>query len=231
MKLGWRQSHDWTKQGNSDAQFKEPRTSGQISWRKGRSRFLLRFFALFLPILLVSGVLGMGLEQTWAQPPQELLVAANAGDWDTSGDDRLDRPANGSPDMTLASLDAVPEGLQLGQSVYIRECATCHIAPSPAVLPTQTWASLLVTPQHYGVQIEVMRSPTIDLVWDYVQFASRSIMENETAPDRIRDSRFFRALHPRVEVERIDLASCAGCHPNAWDYDYRTLSPEWQDAP
>ncbi|MEO1144702.1 MAG: diheme cytochrome C [Cyanobacteria bacterium J06638_22] len=196
--------------------------------QKRRSRALLRVFSVFLPILLFSGILGTGLEQAWAQLPQEPLSVATA--LEASGDD-LERPAGIEPGITLASLDVVPEDLQLGQSVYLRECATCHIAPSPAVLPTQTWATLLVSAQHYGTQIEVIGRPAIDLVWDYIQFASRPILENETPPDRIRNSRFFRALHPRVEIERIDLASCAGCHPNAWDYDYRTLNQEWLDAP
>ncbi|MEO1209566.1 MAG: cytochrome C [Cyanobacteria bacterium J06638_20] len=198
------------------------------SRQKWRSRPLLRVFAVFLPILLFSGILGTGLEQAWAQRPQEPLSVAAA--LDMSGDN-LERSSGIEPDITLASLDVIPEDLQLGQSVYLRECASCHVAPSPAVLPTQTWARLLVSAQHYSTQIEVMGRPAIDLVWDYIQFASRPILANETAPDRIRNSRFFRALHPRVEIERVDLASCAGCHPNAWDYDYRTLSQDWIDAP
>jgi hypothetical protein len=212
----------------------QPESLGNISMahepmpqQKRRSHALRRVFAVFLPILLFSGILGTGLEQAWAQLPQEPLSAATTVE---TGDD-LERAVGIEPDMTLASLDVVPESLQLGQSVYLRECATCHVAPSPAVLPTQTWATLLVSAQHYSTQIEVMGRPAIDLVWDYIQFASRPILENETAPDRMRNSRFFQALHPRVEIERVDLASCAECHPNAWDYDYRTLSQEWLDAP
>lgn len=176
----------------------------------------------------------MSLEYAWAQPLWESASTVR-----TTATFSADFTPEAAPvslpeqpaEQILAALDVLPERLQLGQSVYVRGCATCHIAPSPAVLPTQTWARLLVSPQHYGTQIEVMRSPAIDLVWDYVQFASRSIAENETPPEQIRDSRFFRALHPRVEVERVNLAGCVSCHPNVWDYDYRTLSPEWLDAP
>lgn len=190
---------------------------------QGRSPRSSRVLALLVPLVLLTGLLGLGLEQAWAQPPNWATVAL--------AEVRPEPTELAVPPVTVAAVDAVPEQMQLGEQIYLRECSTCHIAPSPAVLPTQTWATLLINPDHYGQQIDVLQRPSIDLVWEYIQFTSRPMMENETAPDRIRDSRFFRALHPRVEIERADLGSCMSCHPNAWDYDYRTLSPEWADAP
>ncbi|MBD2155609.1 cytochrome C [Leptolyngbya sp. FACHB-16] len=135
------------------------------------------------------------------------------------------------PEFTVASLDVVPERFQLGEQVYLRECSSCHIAPSPAVMPTQSWGRILVQEQHYGTQITPLRSPVLDLVWNYLQFSSRPLRANEEVPQRIDDSRFFRALHPDVDVPRASLASCVSCHPGATNYNYRELSPEWQSTP
>lgn len=140
-------------------------------------------------------------------------------------------PSHPQP-VQIASMDVVPERFQLGEQVYLRECSSCHIAPSPAVMPTQSWARILVRSQHYGTQITPLRNPVLDLVWNYVQFTSRPGLENEAVPMRLQESRFFGALHPRVEVPRpISLASCVACHPGVSQYDYRTLGPEWNDAP
>jgi len=136
-----------------------------------------------------------------------------------------------SSGITLASLDVVPERFQLGEQIFQRECSSCHIAPSPAVLPTQSWARILVQSQHYGTQITPLQSPVLDLVWNYLQFASRPLRANEEEEDvplRLRDSRFFYALHPQVDVPQpVSLAGCVTCHPGARDYNYRQLSPEW----
>jgi len=140
--------------------------------------------------------------------------------------------ASASPSFTLARVDVLPERLNLGEQVYLRECSSCHIAPSPAIMPTQTWATLLVRADHYGVEITPLRPPVLDLVWDYVQFSSRPIRSTEPTPTRIRDSQYFRALHPRVESSQpFNLSSCLGCHPGVEQYNFRDLTPEWDNAP
>lgn len=138
---------------------------------------------------------------------------------------------NPRAEFTVASMDVVPERFQLGEQVYLRECSSCHIAPSPAVMPTQSWGRILVQSQHYGAQITPLQSPVLELVWNYLQFSSRPLRANEEVPMRIEDSRFFGALHPNIEVPRISLASCISCHPGVGDYNYRQLSPEWQATP
>lgn len=140
--------------------------------------------------------------------------------------------ASVSPSLTVARVDVLPERLNLGEQVYLRECSSCHIAPSPAVMPTQSWATILVRSDHYGVEITPLRPPVLDLVWDYVQFSSRPIRSTEPTPTRINDSQYFRALHPRVESSQLfNLSSCLGCHPGVEQYNFRDLTPEWDDAP
>jgi len=178
---------------------------GLTGFYKGRSP-LRTPLGVVLVVLVWSLTLGWGLAQ--ASAPSSAAVT------------------------TVASLDVIPERFQLGEQLYLRECSSCHIAPSPAVLPTQSWAQILVQPQHYGVQITPLQNPALNLMWNYVQFTSRSGLPNEAVPQRIQDSRFFGALHPEVNVPRpISLADCASCHPQAWNYNYRELSPEWTTTP
>ncbi|HIK53692.1 MAG TPA: diheme cytochrome C [Synechococcales cyanobacterium M55_K2018_004] len=136
------------------------------------------------------------------------------------------------PAQPLGAVDPVPANLQVGQRLYLQHCATCHVGLPPAVLPSQTWVRLLQSPEHYTVQISPLVEPDLLLVWNYVRAFSRQFPPRERIPFRVRESRFFRALHPRVELPRpTTLTSCITCHPGASRYDYRTLAPEWENAP
>ncbi|MGF1498119.1 MAG: hypothetical protein ACFB8W_15035 [Elainellaceae cyanobacterium] len=132
----------------------------------------------------------------------------------------------------IGTVDAVPAQYQLGQKLYLESCATCHVGVPPEVLPRQTWEVILQDPAHYGVQLPPLVDPPRLLIWQYVQQFSRSLQEEEATPYRIRNSRFFKALHPRVEFsEPVQLGSCTTCHPSASAFNFRQLSPDWQDAP
>ncbi len=129
----------------------------------------------------------------------------------------------------IGTVDVVPERYQLGQELYLENCATCHIAVPPAVLPTQTWQRILQDSQHYGVNIKPLVDPSRLIVWQYLQTFSRSQAKEEETPYRLNESRYFKALHPQVKLPRpIELSSCVSCHPSAADYNFRSLTPEWQ---
>lgn len=105
---------------------------------------------------------------------------------------------------------------QPGAQVYLAACATCHIALPPEVFPSETWRRLLVDVNHYGVQIEVLQEPFLQMAWEYLRDFSRGRAENEPVPYRIRESRLFRALHPGVTMPADQgVNSCMGCHPRA----------------
>lgn len=141
----------------------------------------------------------------------------------------LAQAATPSPSGTV---DVVPQRYQLGQELYLENCATCHIGLPPAVLPSQTWAQLLPDDQHYGVQIAPLREPFLQIVWKYVSTYSRPLLKDEQTPYRLSQSRYFKALHPKVEFSQpITVHSCATCHPGASQFDFRSLTPEWQNAP
>jgi hypothetical protein len=134
---------------------------------------------------------------------------------------------------TLTSaVDPVTPEHQLGQDLYLENCATCHVGVPPAIFPRDTWLQLIQDPQHYGTEIRPLVDPTRLLVWNYLEFYSRARGSNEDIPYRVNNSRYFRILHPDVELPRpTRLSSCQTCHPGAEQFNYRSLSSEWQEAP
>ncbi len=140
-----------------------------------------------------------------------------------------------------AALDIAPQGaiaqtsgsLQAAKDIYVDTCSECHIALPPEVLPTQAWKRLLEKPQdHYGTSITGMLRLTQLLMWNYLQTYSRPLSGDAPIPFYVERSRFFKILHPRVEfTEPITHQSCLRCHPGVGEFDYRTLTPEWFDAP
>lgn len=133
---------------------------------------------------------------------------------------------------TIRTVDTVPPNLQLAQETYLVRCATCHIAIPPAVLPTQSWKAILQDSNHYGINWEQPRNPDLALAWKYLQTNSRPLNPDEQTPYRIARSRYFKILHPRVKFsEPARISTCATCHVGTAQFDFRTLKPEWKDAP
>ena len=132
-----------------------------------------------------------------------------------------------TPTAEVGTVDVVPSQYQLGQELYIENCSTCHIPIPPSVLPTQTWKNLLEDSQHYGVQLQPLIDPPRILVWRYLSTFSRTHLKDEETPYRVNKSRFFNALHPKVELQRpVQLGSCVRCHPGAGEFNFRRLASE-----
>jgi hypothetical protein len=168
---------------------------------------------LFLLLLGWSLILGWGLAQSLSAQPAP---------------DAAPIP----PVEPNAPVDVVSDRHRLGQQLYLETCATCHVGLPPQVMPSQTWADLLQDTQHYGVQVTPLVAPSLQITWDYVSQYSRPILARERVPYRLTQSRYFKALHPKVEfTEPIGVGSCITCHPAAAQFNYRRLSPEWESAP
>jgi hypothetical protein len=131
------------------------------------------------------------------------------------------------------ALDPIPSRYENGRDLYIENCSGCHIAIPPEVMPTETWKQLLENPEdHYGRSLTNLIRITQLLIWDYLSAYSRPLTTNEPVPLLIEQSRYFKALHPRVKFsEPVTTDTCVKCHPGVAQFDYRTLTPEWQDAP
>ena len=172
---------------------------------------------LLTAVLLGCLGLGWGLAQvTQAQP-----LAQPAGP-----------PALPVPTDPTGTVDPVSSSYRLGQRLYLENCATCHVGLPPAVMPSQTWADLLPDSQHYGVTLQPLVEPTLEIVWKYASTYSRPVLKDERTPYRLAQSRHFKALHPKVTFsDPIGVGSCATCHPAAAQFNYRSLSADWQNAP
>jgi Dihaem cytochrome c len=133
----------------------------------------------------------------------------------------------------LGTVDLVRDRDRLGQTLYLENCATCHLGVPPAVMPTQTWQALLQDPQHYGVSIDLPQDPERRILWNYIKMASRPTADGrDRVPYRISESRYFRALHPKVKFkEKQGLTTCISCHPSAKDFNFRKLTPEAENLP
>lgn len=176
---------------------------------------------LLVLVLLWSVALGWGLAQAQETPTTVQLAQS------------IPSVENLAPKASpIGTVDPVPPKYQLGQELYLENCATCHIGMPPAILPTETWRQLLQDRQHYGQQIKPLVDPPRLLVWDYLRTFSRVQDQEEETPYRIADSRYFKALHPRVQLPRsLTMASCASCHPAAAQFNFRRLTSEWENSP
>ena len=133
---------------------------------------------------------------------------------------------------TVGTIDPISDRFQLGADLYLESCTTCHIGVPPQTLPVQTWQLILDDPEHYGVWISPLVDPPRLLVWQYIRHFSRSIKEAEPIPYHLSESRYFKALHPRVDFqEDVTLRQCMSCHPGANRYNFRQLTSDWDDAP
>ena len=195
---------------------------------------------LFLLLLLWSVAIAWGLTLLTELPGRtESAASKNFKSPSRSQIDLIATPllnfeltASAKAQNAIGTVDVIPRRFQLGQQLYLENCATCHIGLPPAVLPTQTWRDLLEDSQHYGRQLKPLVDPERLLVWDYLRTFSRPIAEQEQIPYRVAQSRYFKALHPQIKLpQSVTMASCISCHPGTGEYDFRTLSSEWQNAP
>ncbi len=178
---------------------------------------------LLLLLLAWSICLGWGIAIALGTPEKSLALGVPV---------QPDLVAQATPEET-GTVDPVTPRYQLGQELYLENCASCHIGLPPEVLPSETWRRLLLEPeQHYGQQLKPMIGPSLRLVWDYLQTYSRPEQAKNSTPYRISESRYFKALHPRVKLPQpLNPGSCVTCHPGVSQYNYRRLTPEWENSP
>lgn len=136
------------------------------------------------------------------------------------------------PSAEIGTVDVVSGNLKLAEQAYLENCATCHIGIPPAVFPTQTWRDLLQDSQHYGATLTPLVDPERSLVWNYLKTFSRQALEDDRIPYRVNESKALKILHPKVDLPRpLTLSSCISCHPGTNQYNFRKLTPNWENAP
>jgi mono/diheme cytochrome c family protein len=108
---------------------------------------------------------------------------------------------------------------------YQQECAACHLAFPPGMLPAASWQHIMGTlSQHYGADASLDDATTRDIATWLKTHAGTYKRVSEAPPqDRITQSAWFLQKHRPGEVpadawKRAAVgspANCAACHRNA----------------
>ena len=108
------------------------------------------------------------------------------------------------------------------------ECAACHIAFPPALLPAASWKRVMNgLDKHYGVDAAMDAQTTAQIAaWLQSEAGTGKRAREEPAQDRITRSAWFVRKHDEVRADAWKRASvkspanCAACHTGAERGDY-----------
>jgi len=106
---------------------------------------------------------------------------------------------------------------------YQQECASCHIAYSPGLLPASSWQRLLDSlSHHFGTDASVEATVAAELgAWLTAHAAKRFVGADPPPEDRITRSSWFVREHREVPAPVWKhaavgtKANCGACHRNA----------------
>lgn len=115
-----------------------------------------------------------------------------------------------------------------GETLYQQECAACHIAFPPGMLPAASWQRLLAgLDKHFGTNASLEPQTRRQLEsWLAGQAGSYRRVRNEPPRDRISLSDWFIRQHDEVPAavwKRSSVGSasnCAACHAKATQGDF-----------
>lgn len=106
---------------------------------------------------------------------------------------------------------------------YQQECAACHLAYPPALLPRQSWIRMMNNLEHHfgsdaSIDIEAVKEVS---VWLNDNAGTYKRVRAQPKDDRITESDWFVRKHRKIE-EAVWLrdaiksrANCAACHTQA----------------
>ena len=106
---------------------------------------------------------------------------------------------------------------------YQQECASCHLAYPPALLPAKSWDRIMNNLEnHFGTDASLDEATVIEIsTWLQANAGGHKAARREPAEDRITNSRWFKHEHDDIRDEvwlRPSIkspANCAACHTSA----------------
>lgn len=105
---------------------------------------------------------------------------------------------------------------------YARECAACHVAYAPGLLPAASWARLMTgLDRHYGADASLEAQDVEQLSRWLQQNADRRPASAPVPEDRITRTARFERKHRHIEPATWRLpsvrspANCMACHTGA----------------
>jgi hypothetical protein len=131
-----------------------------------------------------------------------------------------DEGEGGRSRATFAVLRATP-----GWKLYAAECATCHMAFPPRLLPARSWSKLLGgLADHFTENAEVDAATRAQLATFLEKNSGRDV--SGPAPLRITALPWWKREHREVAAVTFSRkaimtpANCGACHPGAADGDF-----------
>ena len=136
-------------------------------------------------------------------------VLALAGSLQAHADGRIGVPATAPP-------------------AFAQECAACHLAYPPGMLPTASWGRIMSgLDKHFGSDASLDTATTQQLTaWLRANAGSYKRVREEPPEDRLTRSAWFTRKHGQIEPAVWKLASvksaanCAACHGGAARGDF-----------
>jgi len=111
---------------------------------------------------------------------------------------------------------------------YQQECAACHLAYPPALLPAASWQRLMSNlPRHFGTAASLDAAATQEIsAWLAANAGTTRRPREARLPDRITTSAWFVREHDEVPAAAWkrpavkSAANCAACHTRADQGDF-----------
>lgn len=111
---------------------------------------------------------------------------------------------------------------------YQQECAACHLAYPPGMLPAASWQRLMGNlPRHFGTDASVDAGTLHELsAWLYANAGTAKRVSEAPPEDRLTRSTWFDRKHreiPAAAWKRASIGSasnCAACHRGAAQGDF-----------
>ena len=135
----------------------------------------------------------------------------------------------------LAALGIIPAAMADGDQrmvpllpKYQQECAACHLAYPPGMLPAASWKRVMANlPRHYGTDASLDPATVKELsTWLGANAGTYKRVSEEPPQDRITTSSWFERKHREVAPQvwkRAAIgsrANCAACHTGAAKGDF-----------
>jgi len=135
----------------------------------------------------------------------------------------------------LAALGTIPAAMADGDQrmvpllpKYQQECAACHLAYPPGMLPAASWKRVMANlPRHYGTDASLDPATVKELsTWLGANAGTYKRVSEEPPQDRITTSSWFERKHREVAPQvwkRAAIgsrANCAACHTGAAKGDF-----------
>lgn len=117
----------------------------------------------------------------------------------------------------------MPPTAAVAPPAYMQECASCHLAYPPGLLPAPSWQRLMAgLDKHYGsdASLDAATAQQINR-WLQANAGTSRRVNEEPAQDRITRSAWFERKHRRIDPAVWKLpsvqgaANCAACHTAA----------------